>query len=142
MSFKMPDYSDPNTFLSPGISLSPRIGMDQNQPVPPMHMRDRRDEIFGTHRQTFVPPPQCHFEETFDDDKYKSPYYWRAEQKKQEAYVRSLDIDYTKQLSPEQRSALSRLSYINEQKEISLGHAPSDPDPPARPPKQDDCVIQ
>ena len=55
-------------------------------------------------------------------DEWKSPYYWRAEQKKQEEYVKSLNIDLTKELDQEQRSALAKLAYINKEKEISLGN--------------------
>lgn len=94
-------------------------------PPAPMtgYLRKQLIEQYGSQAPAYIssvpipPEPLC-----FDDLSSKTPDFWRAEQRKQEAYIKSLGIDIINPLTPEQRAALSRLSFINEQKERSLGH--------------------
>ena len=75
------------------------------------------------------------------DDGWKSPYYWRNEQKKQEEVCRGLNIDITKELNQEQRSALAKLAWINDQKEISLGHRRRSSDEVKEDSDSDGCLL-
>lgn len=143
MNIKLPDYSDPRSLLSPGIQLS----MPLTGPPPPApmtgYLRQQLVERYGSQAPAYIPsvpiPPEplC-----FDDLSSKTPDFWRAEQKKQEAYIRSLGIDLINPLTSEQSAALSRLAFINEQKEISLGNqAPYEP-PTVHHHQQDDgCIL-
>ena len=117
------------------------LTMGQNQPVPPAFRYEQEERGFSRHIPTFIPEPPCPMEATFDDNKYHSRYFWRAEQKKQEARINAMNIDLLKPLTPEQSEALARLAYINNQKNNSSVHETSDCAPPPSHQRNDECLL-
>lgn len=143
MNFKLPDYSKPESLLSPGIQVS--IPFTGPPPPAPMtgYLRQQLVERYGSQAPHHIPSVPIQPEPLwFDDHSSKTPDFWRAEQKKQETYIKSLNIDLAKPLTQEQSAALSRLQYINDQKEGRLEHrAPYEPQTVQRRKQDDECIL-